>query len=116
MNTLQRLINKINAKQNFTYNLTNNRQRYIVSIKSVYNGLNPSIDFDLIKKVSKIISAKNHSFDSLGGWFNEDNKAYCLDLNLHLSDLTTALKLAKVNQQTAIFDSKKNLVIYLNNI
>ena len=86
MNTLQRLINKVNAKQNFTYNLTNNRERYIVSIKSVYNGLNPSIDFDLITKVSKIISA------------------------------STSLKLAKVNQQKAIFDSKKNLVIYLNNI
>ena len=116
MNTLQRLINKVNAKQNFTYNLTNNRQRYIVSIKSVYNGSNPSIDFDLITKVSKIIDAKNHSFDSLGGWFNVDDKTYCLDLNLHLSDLTTSLKLAKANQQNAIFDSKKNLVIYLNNI
>ena len=81
MNTLQRLINKINAKQNFTYNLTNNRERYIVSIRSVYNGLNPSIEFDLITKVSKIIGAKNHSFDSLGGWFNVDDKTYCLDLN-----------------------------------
>ena len=114
MNTLQRLINRINAKQNFTYNLTNNRNRYIVSIESVYNGLNPSIDFHLITKVSKIIQKQD--FDSLGGWFNLDNKTYCLDLNIHLSDLTTALKLAKVNQQTAIFDSKKNLVIYLNNI
>ena len=114
MNTLQRLINKINAKQNFTYNLTNNRQRYIVSIKSVYNGLNPSIEFDLITKVSNILETNN--FDSLGGWFNVENENYCLDLNIHLSDLTTALKLAKVNQQTAIFDSKKNLVIYLNNI
>tara|TARA_R110002110_G_scaffold413002_1_gene639846 strand:+ start:575 stop:919 length:345 start_codon:yes stop_codon:yes gene_type:complete len=114
MNTLQRLINKVNAKQNFTYNLTNNRNRYIVSIENVYNGSNPSIKFDLITKVSKIIETTN--FDSLGGWFDVDDKTYCLDLNIHLSDLTTALKLAKVNKQTAIFDSKKNLVIYLNNI
>ena len=114
MNTLQRLINKVNAKQDFTYNLTDNRQRYIVSTKSVYNGLNPSIEFDLITKVSNILETNN--FDSLGGWFNVENKNYCLDLNIHLSDLTTALKLAKVNQQTAIFDSKNNLVIYLNNI
>tara|TARA_R110002074_G_scaffold133536_1_gene277269 strand:- start:1504 stop:1848 length:345 start_codon:yes stop_codon:yes gene_type:complete len=114
MKTLQRLINKINAKQNFTYNLTNNRNRYIVSIENIYNGSNPSIKFDLITKVSKIIETTN--FDSLGGWFDVDDKTYCLDLNIHLSDLTTALKLAKVNKQTAIFDSKKNLVIYLNNI
>tara|TARA_R110000744_G_scaffold87718_1_gene171175 strand:+ start:41 stop:385 length:345 start_codon:yes stop_codon:yes gene_type:complete len=114
MNTLQRLINKVNAKQDFTYNLTDNRQRYIVSIESVYNGLNPSIEFDLITKVSNILETNN--FDSLGGWFNVENENYCLDLNIHLSDLTTALKLAKVNKQTAIFDSKNNLVIYLNNI
>ena len=110
----QDLINKVNAKQNFTYNLTPNKSRYIVSLKSIYKGFNPSIQFDLIEKVYSILGNKSQSFDSLGGWFNETTKVYCLDLNLHLSDLSTALKLAKVNEQIAIYDSKKELVIYLN--
>ena len=115
MTVRQDLINKVNAMQNFTHNLTPNKSRYVVSLKSIYKGYNPSIKFDLIQKVYSILDNKNHSFDSLGGWYNERTKLYCLDLNLHLSDLSTALKLAKVNDQNAIYDSKKELVIYLNN-
>ena len=116
MDKFQNLINRINAKQDFTYNLTPNKSRYIVSIKSVYNGLNPSIENNMRVKISNIVDAKNHSFDSLGGWFNESTKIYTLDLNLHLADINTALKLARVNNQLAIYDSLENNVIYLNNI
>tara|TARA_R110000744_G_scaffold3633_1_gene13646 strand:- start:645 stop:992 length:348 start_codon:yes stop_codon:yes gene_type:complete len=114
MTIRQDLINKINAKQNFTHNLTLNKSRYVVSLKSIYKGFNPSIQFDLIEQIYSILGKKNQSFDSLGGWYNETTKVYCLDLNLHLSDLSTSLKLAKVNKQLAIYDSKKQLVIYLN--
>jgi len=116
MTIRQDLINKVNAKQNFTHNLTPNKSRYVVSLKSIYKGFNPSIKFDLIQKVYSILDLKNHSFDSLGGWYDERTRVYCLDLNLHVSDLSTALKLAKVNEQISIYDSEKKLVIYLNNI
>jgi len=54
----QDLINKINSKQNFTYNLSNSKNRYIVSFKNLYTGKNPSLDFNLITKVDKFKPAK----------------------------------------------------------
>ena len=43
----QDTINKINARQNFTTNLSNTKNRYIVSYKNIYKGRNPSLFFDL---------------------------------------------------------------------
>ena len=116
MDFKQNIINKINAKQNFTHNLTPNKNRYIVSQKSVYKGFNPSLQFNLLDDVFNILERSYNNFDSLGGWYDKKTKLYYLDLNLHFAGLSTALKIAKVKKQNAIFDSKKGIVIYLNNI
>jgi len=107
----QDLINKINSRQNFTYNLSNSKNRYIVSYKNLYTGKNPSLDFNLITKVDKFINSK--MYDSLGGWLNKETNVYYLDANLHFSDISIALKVAKNNNQIAIFDNLKKETIYL---
>ena len=107
----QTILNKSNQKQNFTYNLSNSKNRYIVSFKNLYTGKNPSLDFNLITKVDKFINSK--MYDSLGGWLNKETNLYYLDANLHFSDISIALKVAKNNNQIAIFDNLKKETIYL---
>ena len=109
----QDTINKINAKQNFTTNLSNTKNRYIVSYKNIYKGRNPSLFFDL-----PIVLRENltlNYYDSIGGWFDNKTNLYYLDLNIHFSILETALKFAKQTNQIAIFDNFKKQLIYLNN-
>lgn len=113
----QQIVNKINAKQNFTYNLSETNKRYVVSIKNIYKGKNPSLWFESIVTIKSIINKGGlikAFYDSLGGW-SDINNTYYLDLNIHFNDLKTALNVAKNNGQIAIYDTLKQQVIYLNN-
>tara|TARA_R110000772_G_scaffold149540_1_gene260282 strand:+ start:338 stop:685 length:348 start_codon:yes stop_codon:yes gene_type:complete len=114
MEYFQDLINKINAKQDFTYNLMQDDARYVVSYKkAIYKGVNPSL-FDNLRTILRTeINLKNCS--SIGGWLNKKTNIYYLNRNLHFSDINTALMFARQNNQLAIFDKKENLLIYLNN-
>jgi len=109
----QDLINKVNAKQNFTYKLSDSKSRYIVSYKNLYTGKNPSLESELILTIEKFINS--NMYDSLGGWYDKKTNLYYLDANLHISDINIALKIAKLKNQIAIFDNKEKQVIYLNN-
>ena len=114
MDNFQDLINKINAKQDFTYNLMQDDARYVVSYKkAIYEGKNPSLFDNLRTKLRIEINLRN--FSSIGGWLNKRTNIYYLNRNLHFSDINTALMFARQNKQLAIFDKKENLVIYLNN-
>lgn len=109
----QNILNKANQKLNFTYNLNSDKNRYIVSIKNIYTGKNPSLDFELIKRIEKYV--KTGYYSSIGGWLDKKTNVYYLDANIHLQMLHYALQLAKNNNQIAIFDTKKQETIYLNN-
>jgi len=109
----QDTINKINARQNFTTNLSDTKNRYIVSYKNIYKGRNPSLFFELPVVLKKYIKSK--MYDSMGGWLDNKTNLYYLDLNIHFSILETALKFAKQTNQIAIFDNLKKELIYLNN-
>lgn len=111
----QTILNKANNKIDFTHYLkeSSKQKRYIVSITEIYKGTNPSLQFDLLTKISKIIHFNN--FDSIGGWYNNDTKMYCVDANLHFNDIIKAQILGAANKQVAIFDSLENKVIYINN-
>lgn len=109
----QQILNKACSKSNFTFDLTNNKNRYIVSCNNLFTGINPSLQFDLISTISNSINLRK--FDSLGGWFDPKTKIYYLDTNLHFQDLKIALLFAKENKQIAIFDQKTKTTIYLNN-
>ena len=107
----QDAINKINAKQDFTYDLSKNNNRYIVSQKNIFKGKNPSLFYDL----PIVLSENMDSYDSFGGWYDKETDLYHVDFNLHLDMLKYALMLAKENDQIAIYDNVEKQVIYLNN-
>lgn len=114
----QIIVNNANYKQDFTINISNEKSienRYIVSSFNLYEGKNASLDFDLFYKVDDIININKGLFDSIGGWLNKETNIYSLDANIHFKDINFALKFAKVNKQTAIFDKVENKEIYLNN-
>jgi len=110
----QTILNKANNKIDFTHYLkeSSKQKRYIVSITEIYKGANPSLQFDLLTKISKIIHFNN--FDSIGGWYNNENKIYYVDANIHFNDIVKAKIIAAANKQLAIFDSEENKVIYIN--
>ena len=113
----QIILNNANYKQDFTINISKEKSienRYIVSSFNLYEGKNASLDFDLFDKVDNIININKGLFDSIGGWLNKETNIYSLDANIHFNDINFALKFAKANKQTAIFDKVENKEIYLN--
>lgn len=115
MTIKQDIINKINAKQDFTFNLENKsfklqkNYNYIVGTENIYTGKNPSLDFDLILKVD----LNNKLYCNIGGWFDKDANTYYVDYSYNIHTLQSALNLAKLHNQKSIFDIKNNTVIYL---
>ena len=105
----QDVVNKINAKADFTHNINRTRlERYTVSTKNVFTGKNPSL---FLKDTWKVVEdAFNSDQELLGGWLSEDD-IYFLDYGLSVSDIKKAMKIAKFNKQLAIYDNIANKVI-----
>ena len=105
----QNVVNKINAKADFTHNINQTRlERYTVSIKNVFTGKNPSL---FLKDTWKVVDdAFNSDQELLGGWLSEDD-IYFLDYGLSVTDLKKAMKIAKINKQLAIYDNVSQKVI-----
>ena len=110
LSKIQLISNNIDYKQDFTINLSKSENRYIVSIKNLYIGTNPSIDFELTGRVRDIISSGQ--FDSIGGWTNIDGEYY-VDANIHLKRLEFAVTVAKKNNQIAVYDSFEKKLIFI---
>jgi len=105
MTKQQNIINKINAKQDFTINLTENAKRYIVGVKNLFSGSNPSTQYD---NIYKDIMNPDKDFDSVGGWLDKDSMIYFVDYSMQLNNLSDALELAKQHNELAIWDSIEN--------
>ena len=105
----QNVVNKINAKADFTHNINRTRlERYTVSTKNVFTGKNPSL---FLKDTWKVVEdAFNSDHELLGGWLSEAD-IYFLDYGLSVSDLKEAMKIAKFNKQLAIYDNVASKVI-----
>jgi len=105
----QNIVNKINAKADFTHNINRTRlERYTVSTKNVFTGKNPSLS---LKNTWKVVEdAFNSDHELLGGWLSEDD-IYFLDYGISITDLRIAMKFARVNEQSAIYDNVANKVI-----
>ena len=105
----QDVVNKINAKADFTHNINNTRlERYTVSTKNVFTGKNPSL---LLKDTWKVVDdAFNSDQELLGGWLSEDG-IYFLDYGISISDLKIAMQFARANNQLAIYDNVADKVI-----
>jgi len=111
INLEQKIYNNVVYKQEFTIKLNSSKSRYIVSIKNLYTGINPSNDMDLRNKINKIIDSKQ--FCSIGGWMDTKTNLYYIDANLHIDNLSFALIAATTNKQKAIFDTLTNKVVIL---
>ena len=107
----QELVNKINAKQDFTYNLTGSKRRYVVGVKNLFMGKNPSLQYNLIH--NDIYNLENTKYDSVGGWLNSITGIYYVDYSIQVDDLFDALHLARQNGEIAIWDSVENKEIKL---
>ena len=105
----QNVVNKINAKADFTHNINNTRlERYTVSTQNVFIGKNPSL---FLKDTWKIVDdAFNSDNELLGGWLSEDD-IYFLDYGISISDLRIAMQFARANNQLAIYDNVADKVI-----
>jgi len=105
----QNVVNKINAKADFTHNINRTRlERYTVSTQNVLKTANPSL---FSKNTWQIVDdAFNSDHELLGGWLSEDD-IYFLDYGLSVSDLKEAMKIAKFNKQLAIYDNVASKVI-----
>ena len=108
----QDVVNKINAKADFTHNINNTRlERYTVSTQNVFTGKNPSL---FLKDTWKVVDdAFNSNHELLGGWLSEDD-IYFLDYGISISDLRIAMQFARANNQLAIYDNVSQKVINLN--
>ena len=107
----QNITNKAHAKKDFTTYLNDSKGRYIVSIKNIFTGKNFANCHDMIIRVSKIVDSG--FYDSIGGWNFKD--IYFVDANLHFQSLDLAKEAAKNRNEIAIFDTKENKTIYINN-
>ena len=99
----QDVVNKINAKADFTHNINNTRlERYTVGIRNLFTGKNPSL---FLKDTWKIVDdAFNSNHELFGGWLSKDS-IYFIDYSFSVSDLKEAMKIAKFNKQLAIYDN-----------
>jgi len=105
----QDVVNKINAKANFTHNINQTRlERYTVGTKNVFTGKNPSL---FLKDTWKVVEdAFDSDHELLGGWLSEDD-VYFLDYGISITDLRIAMKFARANDQLAIYDNVSQKVI-----
>jgi predicted RNA-binding protein YlxR (DUF448 family) len=97
-------------KDGFTYSIdlkpSKFKRGYYVSITNNNNNdLNKAID-NLNKIYAENLNKDNRNFLFIGGWIDEQDKTFYLDLSLHLNNKQNALFIAKLFKQKAIWDIK----------
>lgn len=109
----QSIVNKINSKLDFTQKLPNSRSEesnWVVSTSSILITKNPSLEFDLLSKVSKALESDSLIFDSIGGWLDAETGLYHIDLNSHFYAEGSAKTIAKVHNQKSYYNLSTNKV------
>lgn len=105
----QTIINKINAKENFTHSI-NKSLRYIVGYTNLFTGKNPSLQYvNIYDDILKL----NTKFDAIGGWTDPNTNIYYVDYSKTFEDVFEALNVARQNNQIAIYDTLENKTIKL---
>ena len=107
LTTQQDLANKVNAKQEFTHYLIDSPERYVVGLKNLFEGVNPSLQGSALEMAEIALES---DADAFGGWLSEDG-IYYVDLSTTTNSLDTALSQARERGELAIWDSLKELVI-----
>ena len=107
LTTQQDLANKVNAKQEFTHYLIDSPERYVVGLKNLFEGVNPSLQGSALEMAEIALES---DADAFGGWLSEDG-IYYVDLSTTTNSLDTALSQARERGELAIWDSLKEVVI-----
>ena len=109
---LQSVYNNIVSKKDFTISINpNSKGRYIVGTKNVFTGKNPSASKDF--NIEILRDALEENFCSLGAWLDLETNLYYIDLNTQFDSLKIAILFAIKNDEIAIYDTLKNVVIYI---
>ena len=107
LTTQQDLANKVNSRKEFTHYLVDSPERYVVGLKNLFEGTNPSLEGSALRMAE---IALDSNADAFGGWLSEDG-IYYVDLSTTTNNLYTALNQAKERGELAIWDSLENRVI-----
>lgn len=108
----QSLINKINGRKSFAYS-GNKSYRYLVPMKNLFVGSNPSLCYDEIyedidREVKAVDSTDSYT---LSGWYDKPNKVYYVDLMRGFNFLDTALWFANGVNQGYVLDTETDKLI-----
>jgi len=104
----QRLINKVNSKESFTYLSNENNGRYIVGIETLHKSKNPSLNYeDIYSDFYDMNDAffNDNNISGVGGWLNEETGTYYVDYIKTYNDIFDALNKARQNNEIAIWDN-----------
>lgn len=93
--------------------IANLKTGYMVSL-SDYEKEIKNIKFLKLAQVKSYLK-KAKKLNAFVGFWVDNNKIY-LDLSINVSNKKEALKIAKINNQLAIFDCKNLVSVYLNDI
>ena len=114
MNTIQNLINKVNAKQDFTFVIGHSR-RYVAGCQTLFEGTNPSQQYN---NIYEDFNNLNNIYDTIGGWSDSETGIYYVDYCKSYNNLFDAIEQAKLNNEIAIYDTieNKEIIIQYNQI
>lgn len=108
ISTEQQLANKINGSIDFTHYYYTYPERYVVGLKNLYTGKNPSI---YASSLTLAVHGLNSPVgDCFGGWLSEDG-VYFVDISTTTDDLDEAMAQARERDEIAIYDNVDKVVI-----
>ena len=95
-------------KDGFTVAIVNGKMIKAVPRKGYVVSLTDNATIEMLKDLP-------HNFNGIiGGWYNQDNGKYYIDINVLTDDMFTATILATIFYQKAIFDLKRGKTIFIN--
>ena len=110
ISTAQVIVNKCNSLADFRHKVTENESYYVVNARTLYRGVNPSLDFDLLTKVTDALKTK--SFDSIS--LRKDDKGiFIVEAAMHFKNLDFALVVAKAYDQNSVLNLESDTLLYL---
>ena len=102
----QQVVNFINSKQEFTFPKIT--KRYVVGVRSLYIGKNPSQTYghiyeDVYKVTAEILDLNKSDDVTIGGWMSEG--LYYVDEGRTLDNLEEAMAMGQLKNQQYIYDT-----------
>lgn len=108
-------------KEGFTFRVSSEglevpRSGYVVAITPLVEDAKNMDIHAVISYISKNQSMKVCEEEFLlyaGGWFDEDEDEFVVDLSIVTSDIEKAIKIGKMTKQKAIYDLDRDYTIYI---